>query len=155
MISLNQELCCGCGACIDVCLNNAIRLQNGKAWINQAKCTSCQCCVEVCPTNALTVVKVDLPVRSGPSGALEIIQTVPLVEKAPQKSLLKGTALAVVSQQLLPRLMDIVLNALEQRISSPVQEKMPSEVDNFEPGSGRRQRQRLGRSGPGFRSRRR
>lgn len=48
-----QELCKGCGVCVDACPRNAIFMQNGKAFINQSRCASCQICIKACPMGAL------------------------------------------------------------------------------------------------------
>jgi len=52
-IEVNQELCKGCGVCVDVCPRNAISMQNKKAFINQSLCTSCQVCIKACPMRAI------------------------------------------------------------------------------------------------------
>lgn len=48
-----QELCKGCGVCVDACPRNAISTQNGKAFIDQSRCASCQICIKACPMGAL------------------------------------------------------------------------------------------------------
>ncbi len=44
--------CIGCGACVSMCLFNAIELREGRAFLTDA-CTSCGSCVESCPVGAL------------------------------------------------------------------------------------------------------
>lgn len=49
-----ESLCCGCGACVDVCRKNAIHMEQGydKAMyprIDSDKCVSCGLCRKVCP----------------------------------------------------------------------------------------------------------
>ncbi|MDY6985932.1 MAG: 4Fe-4S binding protein [Candidatus Thermoplasmatota archaeon] len=52
-VGIDEELCDGCGACVDVCPFNAIRLFDGKA----KKCDLCggePACVSLCSQGALT-----------------------------------------------------------------------------------------------------
>ena len=48
-----QELCDGCGVCIQTCSVNAITMQEGKAKINPFMCTGCGACIPVCPREAI------------------------------------------------------------------------------------------------------
>lgn len=46
----------GCRECVDVCVTNAISLQEGKSVrlnLDYGRCIACQLCVEACPTEAL------------------------------------------------------------------------------------------------------
>lgn len=58
-ISINSELCTGCGLCIDVCKSFNIVLQNGKATVgDQSKgfgCIGCGHCMAICPEGAIEV----------------------------------------------------------------------------------------------------
>lgn len=50
----NKSLCCGCNACGDVCVSQAIRFKIDKEgfWypqVDKTKCTNCALCVRVCP----------------------------------------------------------------------------------------------------------
>lgn len=53
-IRKTHSLCCGCGACINVCPTHAIVMEMAsdgfkKAFINDAKCLSCGLCRKTCP----------------------------------------------------------------------------------------------------------
>ncbi len=53
-LEINEKLCDGCGACIDICPKNIFALKNNKIIIqnNFEECTLCNSCVEVCnPTS--------------------------------------------------------------------------------------------------------
>lgn len=54
MIQVDQELCVGCGLCINNCPSGAISLLFNKAYIDHRKCTGCEICISTCP---LAVIK--------------------------------------------------------------------------------------------------
>ncbi|MFW6114791.1 MAG: FAD-binding protein [Thermodesulfobacteriota bacterium] len=51
-ITIDQELCNGCGRCVKVCPYGGVELREGKAFIT-ARCTSCGACLEVCKEAAI------------------------------------------------------------------------------------------------------
>ncbi|NVM43696.1 MAG: electron transfer flavoprotein subunit alpha, partial [Candidatus Lokiarchaeota archaeon] len=51
-INIDDELCTGCGNCIDSCPFGAIELEDDKAKI-LPNCTLCGACVEICPVEAI------------------------------------------------------------------------------------------------------
>jgi len=53
-ITVNSELCTGCGRCVRVCLGRCIKIREGKAVIeNFETCFECGVCWFVCPENAI------------------------------------------------------------------------------------------------------
>lgn len=48
--------CKGCGACIEVCPNQALSLQNGKAVVDNQACLLCGYCSPSCPEFALRLI---------------------------------------------------------------------------------------------------
>ena len=52
----NSELCVGCGKCLQVCPEGAIRLYEGKSWTNRDVCRGTGKCAEVCPNEARNIV---------------------------------------------------------------------------------------------------
>ncbi len=52
---IKNEICTGCGTCIESCPANAIRLVEGKAVINREKCIGCAECVVTCPSDAIEI----------------------------------------------------------------------------------------------------
>jgi len=53
-IIIDDELCTGCGNCVDSCPFGAIEIENDKAKI-LPNCNLCGACVEVCPVEAITL----------------------------------------------------------------------------------------------------
>ena len=53
MITINDEKCTGCGACIRICHEHCMILQNNKVTIDYQFCSACSQCVSVCPESAL------------------------------------------------------------------------------------------------------
>lgn len=50
---VDQDLCEGCGVCIDECPVGAIGLGGGAAAIDDAECIRCGRCHDVCPQDAV------------------------------------------------------------------------------------------------------
>jgi NAD-dependent dihydropyrimidine dehydrogenase PreA subunit len=118
MLHMNLDTCTGCGACVVACPTGAICLVAGKAVVNTELCTVCEACVEVCPTGAITVV--GLPAQTAPAAARPSQKT----RTAPGGlALWTGIALALVEHQVVPRLADTLVAALErwQARSKPTQ----------------------------------
>jgi NAD-dependent dihydropyrimidine dehydrogenase PreA subunit len=53
---INVDECVGCGACRDVCPQEAITVDD-VAVVNEAECVDCGACADECPNNAITIVK--------------------------------------------------------------------------------------------------
>lgn len=57
---LDQEICIGCRACVEICPHDIYKQKAHKAEIVQENCTHCSddyACVEICPTGAVEIVK--------------------------------------------------------------------------------------------------
>jgi len=59
MISINENLCIGCEACIDNCPVLAITYNKKKdvVQIDVMKCIGCESCIEACPRLAIIINK--------------------------------------------------------------------------------------------------
>ena len=52
MVTVKADDCVGCGACADVCPQNAIKVDD-IAIIDAATCVDCGACIDECPADAL------------------------------------------------------------------------------------------------------
>ncbi len=50
---VNENMCVGCGVCVDDCPVEAITLDDSKAVINEEECIRCGRCHDVCPQEAV------------------------------------------------------------------------------------------------------
>jgi ferredoxin len=51
---VRQDVCTGCGRCVDVCWHDGIGIEQGKAK-KKSSCIGCGYCFQVCPAKALNV----------------------------------------------------------------------------------------------------
>lgn len=56
MVTVDEELCVGCGLCVTVCPTEALKVW-GYWEIDGDKCTDCFDCIGICPVEALRVEK--------------------------------------------------------------------------------------------------
>jgi len=56
-VSIHDELCDGCGICLDRCQMEALQMDGGKVVIDLSRCIGCGLCVSTCPTKSLTLVR--------------------------------------------------------------------------------------------------
>ena len=129
VIQVNQELCTGCGTCVEECSAEAIQLVDQRAVIDETLCTACEACVKACPNEAIAVRSTPEPV--GPILSLPAAQTYPIANQgqaalpgsaAPTHGLapLAGAALAFLGREVAPRLVDVLISALERKLAQPV-----------------------------------
>jgi len=52
MVTVKADDCTGCGACADVCPQNAIKVGD-VAVVDQNVCVDCGACVDECPSSAI------------------------------------------------------------------------------------------------------
>lgn len=55
-VDINESKCDGCGACVDVCPVNAIKIEKKKAVLSN-ECVECGACVNKCPNGAILLPK--------------------------------------------------------------------------------------------------
>ncbi len=127
-MQIDQTLCAGCGACIGACPRGAIYLTNHRAVIDETLCIQCQSCVDACPNGAIAAVYEPIKPRSiavQPKAETLIIPA-PNVVVLPEASTparglapLAGAALAFLGREIAPRLVDVLANALDRRLTQP------------------------------------
>jgi len=54
-VTIDLEKCTGCGACVDTCPVDALKLENDKAVVDPETCIDCGTCVDECPVEAITL----------------------------------------------------------------------------------------------------
>ena len=128
-IQVNQELCAGCGVCVDACSVEAIHLVDQLAVIDDALCTACEACIEACPNEAITARPVQEPSVSIVKLPAAEPRPVPIRDQArlpetaaPVRGLapLAGAALAFLGREAAPRLVDMLVTALERKLARPI-----------------------------------
>ena len=58
-VVINEELCIGCGLCIEVCPRDIFTIREKKAAVNGSESLGCGHCSAICPTGAIRVSALD------------------------------------------------------------------------------------------------
>ncbi len=134
VIQVTQELCAGCGVCIEACSVGAIQLVDQRAVIDNALCTKCEACAAACPNGAITALSVPAcypPIVALPAAESQIVPVrsrVALPETtSPARGLvpLAGATLTFLGREVAPRLADTLIAALERRLAQPTTTAIP------------------------------
>jgi NAD-dependent dihydropyrimidine dehydrogenase PreA subunit len=149
---IDEDRCTGCGSCVEACSAGAMSLTHGLATVDHTICTQCQACIDACPTGAITTLADTPMIFQQPAVISDISEARPLLTKS-QPWL--ASVLAFAEREILPRLTDILIGALERRFTrstmtvvSPV--STPSgRLTAWGGGERRRVRYRGGRVGHG------
>lgn len=124
MIYVNNETCNGCGACLEICPENAIVIQNAVAYINEELCKGCKHCVDSCPQGAILCVDLmtNETMVSHPENESQIIPITGVLDQSPHRPGLLFRALPVLGstliwagREILPHLAPLALDLLEKR----------------------------------------
>lgn len=54
-VTINPDLCVGCGKCVKDCVSEKIKLVDGKAQFMYERCIQCGHCYAICPTGAVVM----------------------------------------------------------------------------------------------------
>jgi NAD-dependent dihydropyrimidine dehydrogenase PreA subunit len=64
IISINEDLCIGCGNCVSSCKQNALQIVDGKArLVKEDFCDGFGNCIGKCPTDALTIIEKEIETK--------------------------------------------------------------------------------------------
>jgi NAD-dependent dihydropyrimidine dehydrogenase PreA subunit len=120
-MQVDLEKCTGCGDCLDACANQAISLFAGKAVIDLETCLDCGACAQACPVGAISQAELPVPVETVPVYPVVVQEAAPL-ELSTSRRLAPwaGAALAFMGREIVPRIADTLVSALERRLSQPV-----------------------------------
>jgi NAD-dependent dihydropyrimidine dehydrogenase PreA subunit len=127
-IQVNQELCAGCGSCIDACSVGAIHLVDYRAEIDDDLCIACEACLENCPNGAIIAitapaytVPITVQPMIVPGSGLGQQPTTSLETAVPARGLkpLAGAALAFLGSEVAPRLVDVLIKSIENKLAQP------------------------------------
>ena len=154
MIFVNIDFCNGCGECVSVCPNSAMILKNNHAFIDQELCQECEACVDSCPQGAILVAE-SAPIDSEIINVSAVPTEISIVSEQSHYSSIQnavlpaiGSALMWTGREVIPRLANLAINYLEQRLQSSPSEFTQQNIKmrNWRPsgqrGKGRRRRQR-------------
>jgi len=53
-VTIDKEKCTACGACVDICPVDAIKIED-KAVVDEDTCIDCGTCVDECPVEAISL----------------------------------------------------------------------------------------------------
>jgi ferredoxin len=83
IITIDEEKCDGCGACVPSCAEGALRVVNGKARLmKESFCDGLGACLGECPQGALHVIETEVEAYDEPAVLGYLQQTAPhMVEK--------------------------------------------------------------------------
>ena len=145
-IRIDKERCNGCGSCVEACPTGAMSLMNGAAVIDYALCAQCEACIDVCPSGAITALVDTSMVVQQPAAMSNVTKARPILTR-PQPWL--SSALVFAGQTILPRLVDVLITAVEHKLAQPTMQNVSS--TSIPPrrlaGRGRGQRRRARRRG--------
>jgi Fe-S-cluster-containing hydrogenase component 2 len=117
MLYVDENRCSGCGVCVNVCPRAAIAIEDGKASISQALCNHCEACAAACPERAiLSVTETALVPEAYPPRAVRPQEASHPRWVVARAAPALGAALLFMGREVMPRVTDYVLDALDRRM---------------------------------------
>lgn len=145
MVYVDENLCTGCGICIDACNQGAISLQGNAAVIDEARCTSCGTCIDVCMTGAIisvepvestpepSTVRSETPVETGKPQQLWVQTSSPYAPVAPQAPAAPSQPAAAKTSRL--ELVEKALSGIFSLATYALDRKRSSAIDRADMGA--------------------
>jgi ferredoxin len=145
---VDETRCMGCGACLQVCPSNAIRLVDDQARIDAALCNDCRACVQACPSDAIiaalpAIVPAERTIRA--PMAISSAQVTPIVETktvtSPSRVLAPaiGATLTFLGREVAPR---VALAVVETMLNHAAERTGPQPTPSVRKDRQRRLRRR-------------
>jgi NAD-dependent dihydropyrimidine dehydrogenase PreA subunit len=126
MMQVNLVKCTGCGKCLETCPVEAISIIEGKAVIDVDTCLSCQTCVDFCCEGAISEA-IMLETQSMKAIQPINVPNLPVFSSRPiSRHTWAGPVLSYVGREIVPRLADTLIEALDRRLSTPPEARATS-----------------------------
>jgi len=128
VIQIDREICTGCGTCIEACSCGAIHLVDHRAEIDDDLCTRCEACLDACANSAITAISTPIYTKSSttrPVTEPELDGSQPGINVpgsiTPRRDImpLAGVVLTILGNEVAPRIIDLVFNSLETKLTRP------------------------------------
>ena len=125
-IQIDKELCSGCGACIEVCTEGALFMDDNRAQLDVRLCTACEACLDACPNGAITAVITPKSLAVTASDSETDTQLIhppqPAGVPASMESELGikpyiSATLTFLGSEIAPRLLDLLMKTIETRLA--------------------------------------
>lgn len=116
-MQVNPERCNGCGDCVPVCPSNAIHLEGGRAVIDETLCAGCHICADTCTRSAILAVESRSPVVQAAALPVQRVEVLPAQLTRTNEKPTVQTALVLAASEILPRLIETLLNAWDRKLS--------------------------------------
>lgn len=126
IIQINQELCLGCGVCVDACQKRAIFMDDQKAVIVIGLCNECEACIDVCPNEAITIVGETTPICLTPiqnTDEAPIITFIPRSEQSENSNSLYASKpltdafTSFIGNIVAPRMAEMAISVLDRSLA--------------------------------------
>jgi ferredoxin len=151
MWQVDRERCTGCGDCLDICPVEAIFMHADKAAIDADTCIACEACVKACPQGAISESTLPVP---HPATAIQPANrptNLPVPASYPETRFAWAKpVLSYVGQEIFPRLADVLIAALDRRLSTSPQAQATLDSRTVPPKNGDRRQLRRRRRGKRF-----